>query len=284
MEKGRTFGSYFLFLIREGLYRLRRELWGLRGLLALFIVFYLVIDLFGAMESERTTMGQGIAAVWMVLLFPPRMGKLLYLLPFSKKERSHYLKMYLITYLVFLVFIFLMIGVGACLITGYSYLGWLKFFVFSTVPFLLMYSGVMVYAVAVQKEPKDANCWVTPFYNTSGEHPETNALFGNRTEEEKGKQLRKKKRSELTDEEWQIRKKELRVNIISIIAGSAVIFQAYFGPIFMENNWLQSSIFWIGAGLAYAGAIVAIGVYWDIALEQIYKKGSTGKEESVCNL
>ena len=69
MERGRSVGSYFLFLLREGLHRLRRELWGLRGLLALFIVFYLVIDLFGAMESERTTMGQGIAAVWMVLLF-----------------------------------------------------------------------------------------------------------------------------------------------------------------------------------------------------------------------
>ena len=82
MEKGKFAGSYFLFLIREGLIRLKRELWGWRGLAAAFMVFYLVIDLFGAMESDRSTMGQGMAVIWMVVLFPPRMGKLLYLLPF----------------------------------------------------------------------------------------------------------------------------------------------------------------------------------------------------------
>lgn len=280
MEKGRTVGSYFLFLIREGLFRLKRELWGWRGFAALFIVFYLVIDLFGAMESDRSTMGQGMAVLWMVVLFPPRMGKLLYLLPFSKKERSHYLLMYLFTYLVFQIFVYLLIGAGACLISGYSYLEWLKFFWFATMPFLVMYSGITVYTVAVQKEPKDSYSWVTPFYDMNGAWPETDPGFGT---EKKEKRRQKKKFSELTPEERNTRKKELWLSIITAIAVVVAAFQVYICPVFLMEVWSNSLWFWIGAVVSYICAVAVVWTYWNRAWEQINQKGSTGKEESVCN-
>lgn len=279
MEKGRTFGSYFLFLLREGLFRLKRELWGWRGLAAAFLVFYLVIDLFGAMESERETMGQGMAVIWMVVLFPPRMGKLLYLLPFSKKERSHYLLMYLFTYLVFQVFVYLLIGAGACLISGYSYLEWLKFFWFATMPFLVMYGGITVYTVAIQKEPKDSYSWVTPFYCSEETFPD----IDRRNEAIKERKLQKKKYSELTEAERKIRKKELWLGIITGIGIIVTVFQVYFCPIFILEFWLKSIWFWVGAVLSYVCAVAVVWTYWNRAWEQINQKGSTGKEESVCN-
>lgn len=281
MEKGRSVGSYFLFLIREGLFRLKGELWSWRGLVAAFIAFYLVVDLLGAMESYRAAMGQGIAMIWLVLLFPPRMGRLLYLLPFSKRERCRYLAMYLVTYLVFLVFVFVIVGAGACLISGYLYSEWMKVFIFCTVPLLLIYSGSMVYTMAIQKEPKDAFSMVTPFYRNMWQEPDE--VEGIREDCKGVKELRKKKRSELTDEEWQIRKKEIWFNTVQIIAIIFVVLQAYFCPAFMGKDWVNSFVFWIGAMLAYVSAAAAVWIYWDRAWEQINKKGSTGKEECGCN-
>ena len=284
MEKGRTAGSYFLFLVREGLFRLKRELWGWRGIAAAFLTFYLVIDLFGAMESERETMGQGMAVIWMVVLFPPRMGKLLYLLPFSKKERSHYLMMYLLTYLVFQVFVYLLIGGGACLISGYSYLEWLKFFWFATVPFLIMYSGITVYTVAVQKEPKNSYSWVTPFYCSTEVFPDMDQRIELREREKAEKKLQKKKYSELTGEEKRTRKNELWLSTITVIAIVVAALQVYFCPIFMMKSWINSVWFWVGAIASYICAVLVVWTYWDRAWEQINKKGSSGKEESVCSL
>ena len=281
MERGRTAGSYFLFLIREGLYRLKRELFGWRGLVAAFIVFYLVVDLLGAMESYRAAMGQGIAMIWIVLLFPPRMGRLLYLLPFSVKERCRYLLMYLVTYLVFLVFVFSLVGAGACLISGYSYLEWMKIFVFCSIPLLLLYGGSMVYTVAIQREPKDSFSWTTPFYRNMWQEQDT--INGIREDCKKEKKLRKKKRSELTDEEWQIRKKELWTNTVAIVSIVFVAIQAYFCPMFMGKDWVNSLIFWMGSVMAYVSAVTAVLVYWKRAWEQLNKKGSTGKEECGCN-
>lgn len=284
MEKGRTIGSYFLFLIREGVFRLKRELWGWRGFAALFIVFYLVIDLFGAMESDRSTMGQGMAVIWMVLLFPPRMGKLLYLLPFSKKERCHYLLMYLFTYLVFQIFVYLLIGAGACLISGYSYFEWLKFFWFATMPFLVMYSGITVYTVAVQKEPKNSYSWVTPFYCAEEAFPDMDQRFGMVKEKHSEKKLQKKKYSEFTEAERETRKKELWLSIITAIGVIVAAFQVYICPVFLMGVWSNSLWFWVGAVISYICAVVVVGTYWNRAWEQINKKGSTGKEESVCSL
>lgn len=281
MEKGRSVGSYFLFLIREGLFRLRRELFGWRGLAAAFIVFYLVVDLLGAMESYRAAMGQGIAMVWLVFLFPPRMGRLLYLLPFSKKERCRYLLMYLVTYLVFLCFVFGIVGAGACLISGYSYLEWGKIFIFCSIPLLLVYSGSMIYTVAIQKEPKDSFSLTTPFYRNIWQEQDT--VNGIREDCKREKVLQKKKRNELTDEEWQIRKKELLFNTVAIIAIIVVVIQAYLCPMFMGKGWVSSSIFWIGGVLAYVSSVAAVLLYWNRAWEQINKTGSAGKEESVCN-
>ncbi len=283
MEKGRTAGSYFLFLVREGLFRLKRELWGWRGIAAAFIVFYLVIDLLGAMDSDRSTMGQGMAVIWMVVLFPPRMGKLLYLLPFSKKERIRYLLMYLVTYLVFQIFVYVLIGAGACMISEYSYLEWLKFFWFATFPFLIMYSGITVYTVAVQKEPKDSYSWVTPFYCAEETFPDMDQRFGMSREEKNEKRLQKKKYSELTEEERGTRKKELWLSIITAIGVIVAAFQVYICPVFMMEFWSKSLLFWVGAILSYVCAIAVVWTYWDRAWEQINKKGSTGKEESVCN-
>lgn len=281
MEKGRFAGSYFLFLIREGLIRLRRELWGWRGIATVFLVFYLVIDLLGAMESERSTMGQGMSVIWVVLLFPPRMGKLLYLLPFSKKERGHYLLMYLFTYLVFQIFVYLLIGGGGCLISGYSYLEWLKFFWFATVPFLIMYSGIMVYTVAVQKEPRDAYSWVTPFYSLNGVQQKTDIVYGTGGEEKK---LQKKKFREMTPEEQKTRKDELWINTITAVGVVVAVCQVYFFPIFLMKSWMDSVWFWVGAIVSYVCALFLVWTYWNRAWEEIHKKGSSGKEESVCSL
>ena len=282
MEKGKSVGSYFLFLIREGLLRVKRELFGWKGLAAAFIVFYLVVDLLGAMESYRAAMGQGIAMVWLVLLFPPRMGRLLYLLPFSVKERCRYLLMYLVTYLVFMIFVFEVVGAGACLISGYSYLEWSRIFVFSTVPLLMVYSGGMIYTVAIQKEPKESFSMVTPFYRNMWKEPDE--VEGIREDCKKEKVLQKKKRSELTEEEWSLRKKELWFNAVQIIAVIFVVVQAYICPMFMGKNWVNSIVFWIGAVLAYGSAVIAVVVFWNRVWEQLNKKGSTGKEACGCNL
>ena len=209
------------------------------------------------------------------------MGRLLYLLPFSKKERCRYLLMYLVTYLVFLIFVFVIVGAGACLISGYSYLEWGKIFVFCSIPLLLLYSGGMIYTVAIQKEPKDAFSMVTPFYRNMWQ--EQNAANGIREDCKQEKELRKKKRSELTDEEWQIRKKELWFNTILIISVIVVAIQAYFCPMFMGKRWVDSLLFWIGAALSYVSAVATVLMYWNRAWEQMNKTGSTGKEESVCN-
>ncbi len=284
MEQRRSFFDYFLFLVREGLFRLRRELWGWRGLAALVIVGYLLIDLFGAMESDRITMGQGMAIVWMVVLFPPRMGKLLYLLPFSKKERGHYLMMYLITYLVFQIFIFFLIGAGACLISKYSYLEWLKFFFCCSFQFLLLYSGIMVYAVAVQKEQKDAFTWVTPFYrNVDWQQDDTVMGIHEDCKREKKPEPQKKKRKELTADEWDIRKKEMWFNIVTTIGVIGTAFQVYVGPVFFGKGWMCTWGVWGGTVFAYVCAALVIYVYWNRAWEEINKKGNAGKEEDVCN-
>ena len=284
MEKGRTAGSYFLFLLREGLFRMKRELWGWRGFAALFLVLYLVIDLFGAMESDRETMGQGMAVIWMVVLFPPRMGKLLYLLPFSKRERSRYLFMYLLTYLVFQVFVYVLIGAGACIISGYSYLEWLKFFWFATVPFLIMYSGITVYTVAVQKEPRDNYSWVTPFYCSAETFPDMDQRSGTEARAKNQKKLQKKKFGEMTPEERKTRKDELWINVITIIGISVAALQVYFFPIFLMEFWAGSLWFWVGAVASYICAVAVVWTYWNRAWEEIHKKGSTGKGESVCSL
>ncbi|MBQ8799925.1 MAG: hypothetical protein IJZ55_10205 [Lachnospiraceae bacterium] len=284
MEQRRSFGEYFLFLVREGMFRLRRELWGWRGLAALVTAVYMVIDLLGAMESDRITMGQGMAVVWLVVLFPPRMGKLLYLLPFSKKERVHYLMMYLFTYLVFQIFVFFLVGAGACLISGYSYLEWLRFFFCCTLQFLIMYSGIMVYAVAVQKEQKDAYTWVTPFYrNVDWQQDDTVGGIHEDCKREQEPEKRKKKRTELTEEEWETRKKELWFNGVTVIGVIVAAFQVYIGPVFFGKGWFGTWGFWGGTVLAYVCAVLVVYVYWNRAWEEIHKKGNSGKEERVCN-
>ena len=283
MEQKRSFGDYFLFLVREGLFRLRRELWGWRGLAALIIAGYLVIDLFGAIETDRISMGQGMAVVWLVILFPPRMGKLLYLLPFTKKERGHYLVMYLFTYLVFQTFIFFLIGAGTCLVTKYSYLEWLGIFFCCSFQFLLLYSGIMVYAVAVQKEKKDAFNFVTPFYRPV-DWPQDDKVGGIHEDYKREPERRKKKRKELTETEWEIRKKELWFNIVTTIGVLATAFQVYVGPVFFGKGWLGTWGFWGGTVFAYVCAVLVIYVYWNRAWEEINKKGDAGKEADVCNL
>lgn len=284
MEKGRTAGGYFLFLLREGLFRLKRELWSWRGIAALVLVLYLVIDLFGAMESERETMGQGMAVIWMVVLFPPRMGKLLYLLPFSKKDQSRYLRMYLITYLVFQIFIYLLIGGGACFISGYSYLNWLKFFWFATVPFLIMYSGITVHTVAIQKEPKDSYSWVTPFYCSEETFPDMDRRFGTKTREKDEKKLQKKKYSEMTPEEQKTRRNELWLNTVTVAGIVVAALQVYFFPIFLMGWWSDSIWFWVGAAASYICAVLMVWAYWSRAWEAIHKVGSSGKGDGVCSL
>lgn len=238
MERGRSFGSYFLFLVREGLFRLRSELWGWRGVVVLLIGAYLVVDLFASTESGSAVIGQGIAVIWMVVLFQPRLGSLLYLLPFSQKERSRYLRTYLFTYLFFQVFVFSVGGGLGCLITKYSYLEWIKIFAFGSCPFLLFYSGVMLYTVAARKEAKNVFSWLTPFYSTRGWKEETDNVAGIHEDCKGAVKLQKKKWKELTEAERNIRKKEVWLNTVTLVNVFVLCLQGYFCPAFFSDKWV----------------------------------------------
>jgi oligopeptide transport system permease protein len=120
MKQGKAAGGYFLFIIREGLFRLR-ELWGWRGLVVIVIGFTMVLDSYSESGASGTYM-QGVGMLWLVLLFPPRMGKLLYLLPFSKKERKQYLGTYTAIYWTFLLMVVMGSGLKSIIIAmGLTY-------------------------------------------------------------------------------------------------------------------------------------------------------------------
>ncbi len=278
MEKGRSAGSYMLYLLREAFYRMKTELIGWRGLVFLAIGVYMVIDSFMAVEEKEQLMFQGMGALWMVLLFPPRMGKLLYLLPFSKKERVRYLGTYSVGYLLFHVMVFVVIGVISCLLSGYSFVAWMGQFAFCTFPFMLLYSGVVVdsMSVAVQRTYPNSG-W---FFSTrSWWQQKEDTVTGIR--EDCSAALSEKKI--MSEEEKEKAKKQKRFTVYLVLC--AIIPAIHGCGSYMYSTlceqwpWLLYTV----TALAYVSAIIGVFLYWNRISEEMNKTGSTGKEAGVCN-
>lgn len=281
MEKGRSIGSYFLFVVREGLYRLKTELFGWRGLVMLLIGGYMILDTFDVVNESETLMFQGIGALWLVLLFPPRMGKLLYLLPFSKKERVKYLGTYSASYLMFLVLLFLLVGIVSFFATGYSLFLWMRHFVLCTFPFLMLYSGTVIdsLSIAVQRSYPNSG-W---FFSTRGwwqEKPDP--VTGIREECTGAVSGSDKKR--MSPEERAKAKKQAKFTTCLVICTIIPAIQCCASYTYME---LCKRVPWtlvLFTGLAYISAFIGLYLYWNRISEEMNKKGSNGKEESVCSL
>lgn len=277
MEKGRTAGSYFLFLIREGLYRMKTELISWRGLLLVATCGYLILDTFQALEESGELMFQGVAALWLVLLFPPRMGKLLYLLPFSKKERFRYLRTYSVSYMVFLVLLFSFMGIIACWIPGYSFVLWMRHFVLCTFPFMLLYSGVVVDGMSVTAQRSYPNSgW---YFSTRGWWKETDSVNGIR---EDCSTLVSGKAT-MSPEEEKKAKKQSRFTVKAVLC---TIIPAIHGcgnymyeGLYSRWPWLLYTV----SALAYISAFLGLYLYWNRIVEEMNRTGSTGKEEGLCN-
>lgn len=278
MEKGKSAGSYVLYLLREGFYRMKTELIGWRGLVLLVIFGYMLLDAFEAVKNADELRAQGLYAFWMVLLFPPRMGKLLYLLPFSKKERIRYLGTYSVSYTVFHVLLFFFSGGIACLISGYSFLGWMHNFILCTFPFMLLYSGVVIdsMSAAVQRSYPNSG-W---FFSTRGWRQLTDDRVGGIREDCTASASGKKAMSE---EEKEKAKKQVRFTVAAVLCTIIPAVHGCFNYLYVSLcakwPWLLYTI----TGLAYLSAIIGLFLYWNRISEEMNQKGSTGKEEGVCN-
>lgn len=279
MEKGRTAGSYVTYLIREGFYRMKTELFSWRGLVLLVIVGYMLLDTFAAVEESKGLMAQGLGVLWMIIIFPPRMGKLLYLLPFSQKERARYLRTYSVSYNIFYVMLFFAMGLVTCLISGYSFLRWMWHFVLCTFPFLLLYSGAIVHGMAItgQQWSLDSGwffstrgCWQQPADMVSGIKEDCGTVTAGKvavSEEEKAK---KKKQSRF-----------LVIEVLCTIIPAVHSCGNYmYAGLYERWPWLLYAI----SALAYISAFAALYLYWNRISEELNRKGSTGKEEGVCSL
>jgi len=277
MEKGRTAGSYFLFLIREGLYRMKTEVISWRGLLLLATGGYLVLDTFQALEESGELMFQGVAALWLILLFPPRMGKLLYLLPFSKKERFRYLQTYSVSYIVFLVLLFFSMGIIACLIPGYSFVLWMRHFALCTFPFMLLYSGVVVDGMSVTAQRSYPNSgW---YFSTRGWWKETDSVNGIR---EDCSTLVSEKESVSPEEEKKAKKQSrftVKAVLCTIIPAIHGCGNYMYEGLYSRWPWLLYTV----SVLAYISAFLGLYLYWNRIVEEMNQTGSTGKEEDLCN-
>lgn len=279
MEKGRTAGSYVTYLLREGFFRMKTELFSWRGIVLLVIAAYMLMDTFAAVEETEGLMAQGVAALWLVVIFPPRMGKLLYLLPFTQKERARYLRTYSVSYNVFYVMLFFAMGLVICLISGYSFVRWMWHFVLCTFPFLLLYSGATVYGMATtgQRSYPDSGwffstrqCWYQPADKVAGIKEDCGTATAGKVAISEEEKVKKKKQSRF----WVI------VVCCTIIPAFHGCGNYMYTGLCERWPWLLYAI----SALAYISAFVALYLYWNRISEELNKKGSTGKEEGVCSL
>ncbi|MCH5273340.1 MAG: hypothetical protein J1E35_06680 [Lachnospiraceae bacterium] len=275
MKRGKTIGNEFLFLVGEGLFRLKRELWGLRGIGVLFTVAYLIIDAWTTKENIAKPLAfQGIGAMWLIFLFPPRMGKLLYLLPFSRKERKNYFFMYACVYLFYLIAAFFLIGGAASFLTGYPYYLWLKWFFLCTLPFIIVMSGSVVSSLVSPKK----SIW---FYSTRGWYFERNSVEEIR--EEYRKDVKKKKKEEMTKEELRDRRCRIAENTVIVVCMLVVVLQACAGGAMMLLS-ASEAVIAAGSVLSYICAAGVLTIVWRGVIKELYKTESSGKEGYGCNL
>lgn len=280
MKQGRTFGSYFLFLLREGLFRLKTELLSWRGIIMLFIVGYMLLDTFEAIKESSHLMFQGIGALWLILLFPPRMGKLLYLLPFSKKDRARYLGTYSVSYLVFHIMVFFAVGVIAYLISGYPLLLWMRHFALYTFPFMMLYSGTIIdnMSVAVRKSYPTAG-W---FFSTRDVWQQKTDNVAEIREDCRGA-VSTSDKTLMSEEEKAKAKKQVRFTICIVCCTIIPAVQCCGSYMYIGLCERIPWLLWVGTGLSYLCALIGLYLYWNRISEEMSNKGSTGKEECGCN-
>ncbi|MDD6036421.1 MAG: hypothetical protein PUC30_09565 [Lachnospiraceae bacterium] len=284
MKRRKHFGGYFLFLVRETLFRIK-ELWGWRGIAMIFTIAYMLIDTFESQTGAeiRSLTFQGIGAIWMILIFPPRMGKLLYLLPFSVKERMRYLRTYSVTYLSFFVMIFIFLGGIIFLISGYPYLLWVRSFVFCTFPFLMLYSGIVVKNISdTDRRQYPASGW---FFSTRGCWQQEQDNVSSIKEDCRGAAGIAAKKAEKTEgEEKKEREKQGWFMAFEVTCSIIPLLQCCGNWMFTGLYRIAPWTFYVGGVLAYVSAIAGLIIYWNRISEQLKRKGNTGKEECVCNL
>ena len=266
MKQGRAAGSYFLYILREGLFRLK-ELWSWKGLVVIAIGLYMVLGCLT--EDDGFSMNfQGMGLLWLVVLFPPRMGKLLYLLPFSKKERKRYLANYTLIYWLFLVMVLLVIGGTASLISGNSLLLWIRDMVVYTGPFMLAYSSGMLSAM-VTKDGKTTFQGALVFGNRMSLSGEQNVGVTGTEEKNRGKKLKNKEE----------------------IVKSAILFFCVFlvaiHCFFPEFIWFifgkKTVVILTSMMVAYLGAVVVGIMSFSEVSKELNSKDGVGKEECACN-
>lgn len=278
MKQRKTVRGYAFFLLGEGFFRLRKELFGWRGVAVLFILGYMALDMFLA-EDTGFLNSLEVAAIWLTLLFPPRIGTLLYLLPFSKAERRRYLGSYTAVYMVFLELSFLLVGTVASFLLGYPYPLWILYFVCTTVPLLMAYSGSFLTS-AVKRKQTDGMDWL--FFSTRGWSRSVNYV-------EEAKELCKvqkpagRKWKELMPQEKKERRK-------CIFRGSAILVSVIVVTVHACGGWIwqlfglnETLAFFVGTIIAYVCATVVVLVCIRLIAEELDSTGGTGKEEGGCN-
>lgn len=129
--------SFLGFLIREWYYRLRRELFTAKGWVVLIFLGYVVFCIVTEQEGERYATSSGIVGYWFLLLFPIRLGKLFYMLPFGKEEQKRYIIDYCLTSLLYVTVVLSLFGCLVMAFLGKSCFPWLMGIVLRAFPLWL---------------------------------------------------------------------------------------------------------------------------------------------------
>ena len=214
---------------------MKKELFSWRGAVALLIIAYMLLDIYGvSKEPSDALISQGVGALWLVLMFPPRMGKLLFLLPFTQKERMRYLVTYTLGYLLYYVSVFFVIGLISLLFSKESFAIWMRHFIIYTLPFILMYSGPVMDAMSASVRKPEA-------------------------------------------------KKQKRFTTVVFLCAllPAIHCCGSYWPEELAKK--MPGLLYACTFLAYACAVIVVGMYWRRISESLNQKGDNGKEERVCN-
>lgn len=276
MKREKTIGRSFLYLAEEGLFRLKKEILGPRGIGVFLILFYLVADTWASAENSSNFVCRGYAAIWLILLFPPRMGKLLYLLPFSKKERIRYFFTYTCVYLFYLVAAFFLSGAIAVLMIRNSYLAWMKSFFLYTLQFVIIMGAMAVSGLAAQGTGPAYR-----FFSTRGWYHEDSSVADIKNEYSSGGKQKRKEKEEMTAEERRQRRNTIFETTVMIIGMLVVAVWCFAGGLI---RYFSETMILVFSGVAYLCAAAVIVMLWRSAMRELNKTGSSGKEGSGCSL
>ncbi len=284
MSKRKGNCTLFFGLLREVLYRLKKEMWSWRGLCLLVIGAYLVLDAYNAIEKwdnyriEMLT-AQGFLFIWVMQLFPPRMGKLLFLLPFSAKERIRYLGNYVVLYATLYLAFFIGFGGIASAVNGYPFGFWMKQFMINCFPVLLFFCGSWVYTMCSSaRKPQGIAEF---FLGTKNKNFENVDMVTEIREDCSGAVKEKKEEESIRSAEekaWQ------RFNCITVCLCLPPIIQCCLGWWFMGVYQKMEWLYLLVGVLCYVCAVAGFILYWFQATKEISQRTKSGKEACECNL